>query len=187
MSIRSQLIKLTAAFGVVLAAAAFSAPAKAISVDLNGFDVNGTPTPVGVVHVGSTPVLLSIQLFPNYSPTSPGGGVDGFISVDVGAPIVSFVGFGAPFADPTALEVDGSPGVFTYLLTALNQDLNIVVTALLTPNDDGSFIGEGPFIRVTLEDVTSAVPVPGALPLFATGIGALGFMQWRRRRRVQAA
>jgi hypothetical protein len=31
------------------------------------------------------------------------------------------------------------------------------------------------------------VPLPGALPLFATGIGAMGLIGWRRKRKAQAA
>jgi hypothetical protein len=37
--------------------------------------------------------------------------------------------------------------------------------------------------RVTLED-NAAVPLPGALPLFAGGLGVLGLLGWRRRRRA---
>jgi hypothetical protein len=33
---------------------------------------------------------------------------------------------------------------------------------------------------------TSATPVPTALPLFATGLGALGLLGWRRKRKAQA-
>ena len=33
----------------------------------------------------------------------------------------------------------------------------------------------------------SAVPLPAALPLFATGLGALGLLGWRRKKKVQAA
>ncbi len=33
---------------------------------------------------------------------------------------------------------------------------------------------------------TSATPLPAALPLFATGLGALGLLSWRRKRKAQA-
>jgi hypothetical protein len=31
------------------------------------------------------------------------------------------------------------------------------------------------------------IPLPAALPLFATGIGGLGLLGWRRKRRARAA
>jgi hypothetical protein len=34
---------------------------------------------------------------------------------------------------------------------------------------------------------SSVVPVPAALPLFATGLGALGLLGWRRKRKIKAA
>jgi hypothetical protein len=33
----------------------------------------------------------------------------------------------------------------------------------------------------------SAVPLPGALPLFATGLAGLGLIKWRKKRNAQAA
>jgi hypothetical protein len=35
--------------------------------------------------------------------------------------------------------------------------------------------------------IVPGVPLPGALPLFATGLGVLGLLGWRRKRKVQAA
>ena len=34
---------------------------------------------------------------------------------------------------------------------------------------------------------TQVVPLPGALPLFATGLGLMGLLGWRRKRKAQAA
>jgi len=34
-------------------------------------------------------------------------------------------------------------------------------------------------------DVTLVTPIPGAMPLFATGLGALGLLGWRRKRKAQ--
>jgi hypothetical protein len=36
-------------------------------------------------------------------------------------------------------------------------------------------------------DLTNATPLPAALPLFATGLGALGLLGWRRKRKQAAA
>jgi hypothetical protein len=34
-----------------------------------------------------------------------------------------------------------------------------------------------------VETSTTATPLPAALPLFATGLGALGLLGWRRKRK----
>jgi hypothetical protein len=48
--------------------------------------------------------------------------------------------------------------------------------------DSGSKAENAYFDNVQL----SAVPIPAALPLFGTGLGIMGFVGWRRRRRVHA-
>jgi len=48
------------------------------------------------------------------------------------------------------------------------------------------------FLSAPVTDMTvgvtgaSTVPIPGALPLFATGLGALGLLGWRRKKKAQA-
>jgi len=47
---------------------------------------------------------------------------------------------------------------------------------------------DGPYqMRVTDEPAVSAAPLPAALPLFTTGLGALGLLGWCRKRKAQAA
>jgi hypothetical protein len=40
---------------------------------------------------------------------------------------------------------------------------------------------------IAYSDVEGATPLPAALPLFATGLGALGVLGWRRKRKAAAA
>ncbi len=50
--------------------------------------------------------------------------------------------------------------------------------------DQGAFTITGPtFVAGGGEGTT---PLPGALPLFATGLGALGLLRWRRKRKAAA-
>ena len=54
---------------------------------------------------------------------------------------------------------------------------------------NASFFGGSvlPFAQDHLDaPEVSAVPLPATLPLFATGLGLLGLLGWRRRRKAQA-
>jgi hypothetical protein len=52
------------------------------------------------------------------------------------------------------------------------------ISGIATISGAGS--GAGAFI-------VSTVPLPAALPLFATGLGAMGLLGWRRKKKAQAA
>jgi len=56
----------------------------------------------------------------------------------------------------------------------------------LTSLSLGAITGDDSFIWRSATFEISAVPIPGALPLFATGLAALGFAAHRRRRRKVA-
>jgi hypothetical protein len=51
-----------------------------------------------------------------------------------------------------------------------------------TVNDPDMFIVNNDFVSPT-----AATPLPAALPLFASGLGALGLLGWRRKRKTAAA
>jgi hypothetical protein len=48
------------------------------------------------------------------------------------------------------------------------------------------FVTESTNVTITLPDSASITPLPAALPLFATGLGALGLLGWRRKRKALA-
>lgn len=66
---------------------------------------------------------------------------------------------------------------FTFLVLATGSDLLVFKSA---NNPSFTYLDD-----VSLDGV-AAVPVPGALPLFASGLGLLGFAGWRRRRKAAA-
>ena len=45
----------------------------------------------------------------------------------------------------------------------------------------------GGYADLSTEIISSNTPLPAALPLFASGLGALGLLGWRRKRKAQAA
>lgn len=52
------------------------------------------------------------------------------------------------------------------------------------PSEDGVFaFGDGSPIAFLDSSSSGAVPVPAALPLFASGLGVIGFLGWRRKRK----
>ena len=72
------------------------------------------------------------------------------------------------------LHADGSPPIPTVLLAETGgwQDV-------------GPYFAFIPGTIYVFSDVET--PLPAALPLFATGLGALGLLGWRRKKKAQAA
>jgi outer membrane lipase/esterase len=68
---------------------------------------------------------------------------------------------------------------YAYLRTA-----NAEQTSLFSDDQHLSAAGQQIEANFVFNELTS--PVPAALPLFATGLGALGLLGWRRKRKAQA-
>jgi hypothetical protein len=71
-------------------------------------------------------------------------------------------------------------GVFASFNTPVNGLSLVFSTEINSINVQGT-----PLLRVDLPD-NLTTPLPAALPLFATGLGALGLLGWRRKRKAAA-
>ena len=114
---------------------------------------------------GNNLSAVGLDLFWNYD-LNPGGGL--VISTPRVARINAFV--------------DYSTGAFA-ALAGLCPPADVVADCLGPLLAD---IRTGVSI-IGVDPPTSATPVPAALPLFATGLGALGLLGWRRKRKAKAA
>jgi hypothetical protein len=75
----------------------------------------------------------------------------------------------------------GGSGIYTILdIDLLDDQLNTA----FDPSSDLSFADA--HLTVTNPDL-SATPLPATLPLFATGLGAMGLFGWRKKRKNAAA
>jgi hypothetical protein len=117
-----------------------------------------------------------------FTPGSPGS---------VPAPGTQFIAVGnnIEFSIPNSYFEGGLTGLSntTYaqagdiITLRLSQSLGYSVAGGSAFYDVNTRLGE-----VTLVDVP-ATPLPAALPLFATGLGALGLLGWRKKRKAQSA
>jgi hypothetical protein len=90
--------------------------------------------------------------------------------------------------DYTITAIDSAIGVTVQISFEDPLDVN---PDPLAPEGIIGFTGEFPptsydFTSGDATIATSVTPLPPALPLFATGFGALGLLGWRRKRKAQA-
>ena len=72
-------------------------------------------------------------------------------------------------------------------LTAIFSSTNLVANYTLLNGDIVGFSAANTSNGFFADNTApSAVPLPAALPLFATGLGALGLLGWRRKRKAAA-
>ena len=65
-------------------------------------------------------------------------------------------------------------------------NINLTTQALSSGNTLES-VAEGNRANAPIgSGLVSTIPLPGALPLFATGLGTLGLLSWRRKRKAAA-
>ena len=158
----------------------FSAPSN--------FDSSTNTLNFGSLAIGST---LEVVVTATGALT-PGGAPPGDYVL---APAWSFPG-GSNLLAPFSYVAEGNPvppstnGCFTSNLTCnIDYFFTPISTGLFTTTQEvffqTSFGGFGE--TITLEGTgVAATPIPAALPLFATGLGGLGLLGWRRKRKARA-
>jgi hypothetical protein len=70
-------------------------------------------------------------------------------------------------------------------ICAKDEPLNKMISAATKANDAACYFECG-FAEADNFDPGTWTPLPAALPLFATGLGALGLLGWRRKRKSAA-
>jgi len=82
--------------------------------------------------------------------------------------------------EPTSSYLDAADTFGIYQLSMLDSDGNVMPFFTFTSESGLVFNSPSP-------QVVAVVPVPATLPLFASGLGALGLLGWRRKRKQAAA
>ena len=159
--------------------------------DFTGWTQTGNTTFNGVQAPGPGPTVHSGNASAFFGPVGSVGGIsqnlattpgtqyriDLFLLPDGGTPSAFSVTFGGTtLTSLTNLAASSSFIEFTFL--AIATSANTVLG--LNFRDDPGFM--------FLDDVSvNQVPLPAALPLFATGLGAFGLLSWRRKRKSALA
>ena len=137
---------------------------------------------------------------------SPAGDTSGQNEIQAGT---SFVRLSLPSSIGVTMTVDSTTGAekydiwgstsatsgYTEIVTGGTAQGTPIALSALCPGctffalfADGTQGGAGTLpANVLLGAATAVIPLPGALPLFATGLGALGLLGWRRKRKQVAS
>jgi len=147
------------------------------------FSVNlgtGLATSIGTIGAGFTSSSGDLEFANGTLFGIDGAGTDNLYSLNPLTGAGALIGstglatvFGLAFADDTLFGLSG--GSNTLFSIALGTGLATSLGAIT------GFVGGT--VAFGASAVVSPVPVPAALPLFGTGLGLLGYMGWRRKKR----
>jgi hypothetical protein len=160
-------------------------PAQATTVQMT---ISGVGEPTGIFELPLSPTIAAGEW-------AIGGGfiVDNVTGTINGAPITEAIYFFAnPPADPLATPggLSDETGHWNTTGAQYYSGLESSPTFLLgVYTQQYDYATDGNYATITISAINdaSATPLPAALPLFATGIGALGLLGWRRKRKGVAA
>lgn len=163
--------------------------------------VNGPSGPIPLVVTGNGSLFSTIGAY-STDLLQVNGVVIAYVGYDTSANASVFGGSGvsagfnpAAFAIGQTITVDANTAIFVHMyINAVVQGTTVQsASAFLDPIFfvDPTFVGAGEYSIETSFGITNgpavgSTPIPAALPLFATGLGGLGLLGWRRRRKTFA-
>jgi len=165
-------------------------PASVQDVDLTG-DVSGFPSTVkggGLAQTFTTVAGQTYRLTFDYSHNpgtlSPSGNYVAQVSVvDAITPANILLSGQVSQSNGQVSQTTGHPPwvLFSQDFTATSNS-----STLMFLETDGAFNAGIYLDDVSVDPVSATTPIPGALPLFASGAGVLGFFNWRRKKKSAA-
>ena len=188
-------MKLLAVAALAVSFTTTSANATTVNLPLNNaiYITGDIPNPTSITlvltHIPPDPIFWAGLVFLQQSDHA-GGPLVLPTGCIVGEPICGlFAGFLDCFENSCGMEM--LPGSFSVRNLGEAVSINVSDSSRYleihwTNFDDPPFI---PNLQLTadLPDGFGITPLPAALPLFASGLGALGFLGWRKRRKAAAA
>jgi hypothetical protein len=162
------------ACGLVVPASASPYPTEASWPPLSiSIPINTSSTGSIFLSVGVTPNFTDVELFSATVSSITGSGFTngGFVFTSGCFNNACYVDYN--FA-PTV------PGVSTFDVTLNYDEVDL-------SNISNSYVNSESHTYTFSAYDPAATPLPAALPLFASGLGAFGFLSWRRKRKAQAA
>ena len=152
------------------------------------------------IAVSNGTYALDLTGFCDLSCGTPYGGVQQTVLTTPGTTYtLSFLAGNYPYntSQPTmVVNIEGNPYSFTLSSTTSASgvwDSETITFIATTASTLISFTGSGGaeggtyylgLDNVSLSDPLSPVPLPSALPLFATGLAGLGLLGWRRKKKI---
>jgi hypothetical protein len=108
-------------------------------------------------------------------------------TLNTGSWITPPAGITGPDAPLAVTDVTGTAFSVTVLFTLGGSSYDSIYNEYNTLSIQSQTDYSGDFWYEPLAETGVATPLPAAFPLFATGLGGLGLLGWRRKRRAQAA
>ena len=191
-------LALCIACALVAATAAANASPYVVTLEQVGSDVVATGS--GEINLAGFPgsfltstASAAIRADPDYILLGTGE-LQGYgLSITGPSSFGSGSGTFADLSSGDAVGINGSNTIYlpdgyvsdTALSSSATWDSATFASLGVTPGTYVWTFGTGADQSITL-DIVASTPLPAALPLFATGLGALGFLSRRKKRKAQA-